>query len=137
LIAKVKGKWYLLDEYLGTKMPEFIVDSATIDVDVNNTPPSPINKASSLPFVSNAKVMVMLNGIVWKGKTALDTWWNTLNGTDPLQIRVSGIATRSSDTAFDLNFSYTVGPKDNPVNPADSIVNVDKLIINYMVVFYP
>lgn len=140
LVANVAGKWYGLADYIKTLLPEFKTGSATIAVDVANTPPAALPvSATTLPFVSRAEVIVSLNGIVSAGKTDLTTWWSTLVGGTDLETKVAGVIARQggSPNTFDLKLSYSVVPKDNPAIPANARVAVKQLLVNYLVVFFP
>jgi hypothetical protein len=142
MFASLNGKWYGLKDYVKSFLPEFVSDTKKITPGPNLPNPStdtivmPIT--SKLKFVTTAQVMVSLSGIELLGHGPLLDWWKHI-GNDPIRTEVSATAVKKAgtDNQFDINFTWTVGPRTTPPLIADAAIEVKSLLVTYLIIFYP
>jgi hypothetical protein len=149
LYANVNGKWFGLADYLKTLVPEFVFGSVTIptpgtasDPSTGTTAPTLIT-STNLPIVTKAKVQAGIIGLTLKNRTDLIKWWGPPNGISPgspLQFSMNPALAPVGGTQnqFNLTFSYAVGPPNNPpAGGGTPIVEIDSMVVCYMVVLMP
>lgn len=144
LYANVNGDWLGLKEYLKTLIPDIQVNPVTVPIAPTASSPSTgtvtFDLTSTLPECSTAKMMVALAGIEWQNKDDLTDWWTNVAGADAPIVQVTaGPVTRVGVTLnrFTFRINWTVGPKDARPIVADQILNIQSILVDYIVVFYP
>jgi hypothetical protein len=143
IIAAKDKKWYRMDDYLRTFLPQF--KSGTQTLTPKAEPNSPTTDLavividSGLPSVTSHQLFVSLTGVKWVNKTDYNKWFAGISASDPIQISVSGQLIRQTATPskFDLNLSWTIGPTFMPPSPQSPMIQVSEIYVNYLAIFYP
>jgi hypothetical protein len=145
LYMPVLDKWLALPELIKSSVPEFFMKTERIDTGSGSrTDPSGGNEsrsiiAQTLKTPSSASVLVSLSGVQWKPKTALNTWWTSAAGINPILVNVSASKpTKSvtSDNQFDFTIDWAIGSNASAaVNPPE--VPIDAIWVSYIAVFMP
>jgi hypothetical protein len=139
---QVDTKWLTLTEYMKTLIPDIQIRHS-MEIPVNPLAPIPSSDTVFFDLTSNvltqasrADMMAALCGIESQNKANLTDWWNNLGGTEPI-LRVEATQpVKQGPNTFHCGITWTVGPHDNRVAPAD-ILNIKSLFVSYVMIFYP
>lgn len=132
--ALVGGKWFGLDDYIKTRMPQVLVGTpATIVIPQTTTTSGVFHTTvqTTLPTVSKQSVLLSITETDWRDENDLTQFVNQ----GPIQVSVSPTIANTGGNNYDLAISWTVAPAKKI--GSNDCLPVTKLVVGYVVVFEP